>query len=260
MSTSLLLEGWNRGAGYQTQPNTHGVDFIIPVLLRSKKNLDLGPLFGPWTVAQEAAASSVLSYILIDSKNWLSMTDAELKYTVEKCRPSTRNFASHTPVNPYISIVQCVGCEPVGRTGVTIYPSLDTGTPNDGQIQLKIAAVGISPSTYTCLRQRPACVPLLQRLRRKTSSPISSYKPEGDSAISRIVEDALPCQLPPRRQFNMRNLDSTTPAASAAGSASDKPLPIVDPTAGAPQVAGKVDPPTGPAGGRKGRKGKGPQK
>ena len=204
ITPGLLVHGWNRGAAFMTKPRTHGIDLIIPIMLKPDTELkDRGPLFGPWTQAQHEAASSVLTYIVIDAKNWLSMTDTEIQQNLDKCRPLADNFASHIPVNPFISIVQSVGHEDFKRPGVKIHTTASLEEWKQGkQFQLQVSAVGLSSSTYKCLENRPGIVRILKRLKDMTLNPFSGLSNEKERLG--LVVDTMPGQIDPARQVNMR--------------------------------------------------------
>jgi len=206
INPGMLIHGWNRGAAFQTKKMTEGIDFIIPVMLKSDTKPVVGGLFGGWTVPEQNEGSRILTYVVIDAKNWKSMSDTKLKAMAAKCQPNKGNFSFHTPMNPFISLVQCIGHEAPERTGVKIFPSLFE-KPTDKHIQLKVGVVGLSPATYTCLQNRQSTVPLLpllKRLRHSVENPLESFIPEQKGPLRQVSQDSMIGQIDPARQINMR--------------------------------------------------------
>jgi len=204
ITTALLLHAWNRCAAFMTKPRTHGIDLIIPVLLADKELKERGPLFGPWTEAQYEAAGAVLAYIVIDAKNWLSMTQTEIQHNLDKCWPMDDNFTFHTPVNPFISIVQSVGDDDPKHQGVRIHmlpPILDEWKEGK-QFQLQVSAVGLTSATYTCLENRPDTIKVLKRLRNMTLNPFRGLSEEDERRG--LLIDTMSGQVDEARQTNMR--------------------------------------------------------
>jgi hypothetical protein len=172
--------------------------------LVGKELKERGPLYGPWTLAQYEAAGAVLTYIVIDAKNWLSMTQKEIQHNLDKCRPLGDNFAFHTPVNPFISIVQSVGDDDPKHQNVRIHmlPPILEEWKEGKQFQLQVSAVGLTSATYTCLENRPDTTKVLKRLRNMTLNPFRGLSEEEEKRG--LLVDTMPGQVDEARQTNMR--------------------------------------------------------
>src|SRR5262249_5089145 len=65
----MLIHAWNRGAAIMCKTGSKGIDFVIPVVLKGGPAV-FGPLHDGWTDQQCKTASTYISYILINSKNY----------------------------------------------------------------------------------------------------------------------------------------------------------------------------------------------
>ena len=117
-----------------TKTGTVGVDFVIPVVMRSGKASGFGPFLGPWTDEQEAMADLVVSYILIQTKHRVSAYRSDAEKALIKCipipmKPRPRdllpNFANHTPTNSYISVVMELGIEKQKEKRIQVMNTID---------------------------------------------------------------------------------------------------------------------------------------
>lgn len=66
--------------------NTELIDHLIPIMVPSESNnaVDVGPLYGEWADAQIETARQNVSYILINSKNFVHSESALKMMTDEK--------------------------------------------------------------------------------------------------------------------------------------------------------------------------------
>ena len=124
--------------------------------------------------------------------------DTEIQQNLDKCRPLNDNFASHTPVNPFISIVQSVGHEDSKHPGVKIHTTASLEEWKQAkQFQLQVSAVGLSLSTYKCLENRLETV---KHLRDVTLNPFSGLSKEKERLG--LIVDTMPGQIDPANQVN----------------------------------------------------------
>ena len=206
------MKAWNHGAAIMTKANTEGIDFVIPIVLPKGKNdpqtlLNLGPLYGLWSLEQEEAASKVIAYIVIDSKNIQSMSENDVDKAAKKCKPTKANFLFHQPINPYITLVPCLSSQ-AGRDHVKIFRSPAPELLDKRPLQLKIGAFGISHNTYKCLENRPNTERLLNQLLHMDRNPLRGLNGENNVEIKSGILDCLPLQCDPRREFNMSVLEN----------------------------------------------------
>jgi hypothetical protein len=113
----VLVKAWNRNAALMCKDGGIGVDFVIPVMRKwSQEIKDAETRLGKctqakWTDDQQAAASEVISYILIQTKNRTSSTTSDRLDEMVKAVPldnhlNTRpNFLQHEPQHPFVSIL-----------------------------------------------------------------------------------------------------------------------------------------------------------
>jgi hypothetical protein len=117
------------------------------------------------------------------------MTQTEIQHSLDKCQPMDDNFAFHTPVNPFISIVQSVGDDDPKHQGVKIHmlPPILEEWKEGKQFQLQVYAVGLTSATYTCLENRPDTVKVLKRLRNMTLNPFRQKRTKGAVSLSTLI-------------------------------------------------------------------------
>jgi hypothetical protein len=127
---STLIKAWTRCAALVCRPNTVGIDFVIPVMMKASNPNDenqFGPLFGDWTPEQEAVADKFVSYILIQTKNRSGNLRArDINSILEGCIPMTTDgttatvvsFELHTAQNPYVSILMNFGWPSESAVGI----------------------------------------------------------------------------------------------------------------------------------------------
>jgi hypothetical protein len=94
LSFPMLVHAWNRGAAIMCKTNTPDIDYVIPVMLRSASQANLGPLHGIWNEAQIKEARRHLSYILINSRNYSNAKQQVNAAWAAKLSP--RNITSGT--------------------------------------------------------------------------------------------------------------------------------------------------------------------
>jgi hypothetical protein len=113
---SVLVKAWNRCAALMCKEGATGIDFVIPVMMRSShlqpEATSLGKCTGPkWTTEQERASSRLISYILIQTKNRKSTSSPMRMSAMIDCVPLGKtlnakpNFLDHNPQNPFISVL-----------------------------------------------------------------------------------------------------------------------------------------------------------
>jgi hypothetical protein len=199
---SILLKAWNRGAAIMTKAQTHGIDFVIPILMKNPDGFEkkLGPLFGEWTAEQEEAARHIVSAIFIDSKNVVKMSATEICRAAEKCRPTIKNFLYHKQTNPFISLVPSFGSEPFPDSPLTLFKSPPSHLSGNQPLQLKLTARGVSAHTYKCLQNRPNTEGLLQQLLAMDRNPLRGLKGKDHEDIKGGIIDCLPLQCHPKRE------------------------------------------------------------
>lgn len=123
---SLLVKAWNRNAAIMCQTGATGIDFVIPIMMsRSNLTVDASNLgkctSSTWTEDQQAAASNVISYLLIRSKNRKASTNPERVDDMIDVVPIDRdlgkhpNFVDHEPKNFYLSVLLDFRVKPVRR-------------------------------------------------------------------------------------------------------------------------------------------------
>jgi hypothetical protein len=115
LSPSVLVKAWNRNAAIMCESGATGIDFVIPVMMEWSHNLpeasQLGRCTKPWDEDQQKAASKLVSYVLIQTKNRKSSTSgdrlAEMIDTVPLKRGLNKhpNFVDHDPRNIFLSIL-----------------------------------------------------------------------------------------------------------------------------------------------------------
>ena len=208
MRPSILLKAFNCGAAIMTKSNTHGVDFIIPVILPSadEKILSrLGNLFGEWTDEQERAAAEIVSFIMIDVKDKSSMTRNAAKTAVMKVIPKEENFMFYKPQNFYMSVIISCGApgdKMLDNTGVQIHRQFGRSAILEKQIP--ITALGIDPTTFQCLISRSHVTKSLRDLRVGARNPVRGlHKGAAQKARARLVREVYLFGLHPERQEQM---------------------------------------------------------
>jgi hypothetical protein len=73
LTIPMLVQAWNRGAAIMCKTGTKGIDYVIPIILSEGRDKhSFGPLHDEWTNEQCRAASHRVSYILINSKNYVA--------------------------------------------------------------------------------------------------------------------------------------------------------------------------------------------
>lgn len=114
---SVLVKAWNRNAALMCKDGATGIDFVIPVMRNWSQEIEaaetrLGKCTtGKWTDEQQAAASGVISYILIQTKNRTKSSSKERLADMVNIVPlgpnlSTHaNFVQHEPQGPFLSIL-----------------------------------------------------------------------------------------------------------------------------------------------------------
>jgi hypothetical protein len=115
---SVLVKAWNRNAALMCKELATGIDFVIPAMrsLSPSEIMDaesrLGKCtMGKWTDPQQAAASEVISYILIQTKNRITAKPGERLADMVNTVPLDRrlttrpNFVQHEPRHPFLSIL-----------------------------------------------------------------------------------------------------------------------------------------------------------
>jgi hypothetical protein len=122
---SVLVKAWNRNAALMCKELATGIDFVIPVMRKWRPEFEavqhrLGRCTqGKWDDDQQAAASEVISYILIQTKNRAeskpSMQLKDMMTAIPLCSKDFNthpNFADHEPRHPFLSILFDFGKPP----------------------------------------------------------------------------------------------------------------------------------------------------
>jgi hypothetical protein len=130
---SLLVKAWNRNGAIMCEVGASGVDFVIPVIMPGSEArveaTKLGKCTSEWTTEQEEAASKILSYILIQTKN-RKVSSAPLRteefadcFPLDESLSKRPNFVDHSPQNPFLSILLELGMNhiPRGEKSVQFY-------------------------------------------------------------------------------------------------------------------------------------------
>lgn len=112
---SVLIKAWNRNAAIMCENGATGIDFVIPVMMEWSHNTpeasQLGKCTKPWDEEQQRAASKVISYVLIQTKNRKSSCSGERLDDIIDAVPLKRglskhpNFVDHDPWQPFLSIL-----------------------------------------------------------------------------------------------------------------------------------------------------------
>jgi hypothetical protein len=171
LSPSLLVKCWNRNAAIMCKTNATGADFAIPVMMEGSETRaaasQLGKCTrGTWTKRQQDAASEVLSYILIQTKNRFESTDPQRVKEMSYCAPvgndlGTPNFVNHTPRNPYISLLLELHTKPARKRNVEmLWTRAAYADEVEGYKKKEIAAKatipGVTKTQYTADRAEKA--------------------------------------------------------------------------------------------------------
>jgi hypothetical protein len=122
---SVLVKAWNRNAAIICETGATGIDFVIPVMMERSHNLpqasQLGRCTKPWNEDQQKAASKLISYILIQTRDRESSGScdrlSEMIDTVPLKRGLNKhpNFVDHDPQNIFLSILLDFRLEQVKR-------------------------------------------------------------------------------------------------------------------------------------------------
>jgi hypothetical protein len=114
---SVLVKAWNRNAALMCKDGATGIDFVIPVMRNWSQEIQAAETrlgkstTGKWTDEQQAAASGVISYILIQTKNRTKSSSNERLAEMVNIVPLGRNlgthanFVQHEPQGPFLSIL-----------------------------------------------------------------------------------------------------------------------------------------------------------
>lgn len=114
---SVLVKAWNRNAALMCKDGATGIDFVIPVIRNWSQEIKVAETrlgkctTGKWTDEQQAAASGVISYILIQTKNRTKSSSKERLADMVNIVPLRRNlgthanFVQHEPQRPFLSIL-----------------------------------------------------------------------------------------------------------------------------------------------------------
>jgi hypothetical protein len=197
---SILVKAWNRGAGIMTKANTEGIDFVIPVML-DRECEGFGPLYGPWTVEQELAASRAVGYILIDAKNDASLSDNDITNQAMKCVPSGANIRFHEPMNPFITIIASYGSsDPKMPVKLVRDATIDTQPT-----QFAFNAQGLSGATFKCLEDRPNLTRILKTILEMDRNPLRGSGRDYEG-VRKTTREFHPLALHPGREDDLLGL------------------------------------------------------
>jgi len=205
---SILLKAWNRGAGIITKANTEGIDLVIPVMLKpDSDNNSFGPLFGPWTIEQEKAASRTVSYILLHAKNDALLSDNDIKIQARKCAPSASNFRSHAPMNPFVTIIARYATSNLDMPVKLVRDATLDTEPH----QLSLSAQGLSGATFKCLEGRPDLTRILKVILEMDHNPLRGSAWQDYEGFRNTTRDYYHVATHPGREFNLfGTIDSPT--------------------------------------------------
>ena len=197
---STLVKAWNRGVGIMTKANTEGIDFVIPVML-DRECKGFGPMYGPWTVEQELAASRAVGYILIDAKNDASLSDNDITNQAMKCVPSGANIRFHEPMNPFITIIASYGSsDPKMPVKLVRDATIDTQPT-----QFALNVQGLSGATFKCLEERPNLTRILKTILEMDRNPLRGSGRDYEG-VRKTTREFHPLALHPGREDDLFGL------------------------------------------------------
>ena len=127
---SVLVQAWNRNAAIMCESGATGIDFVIPVMMEWSHNdpqaSKLGGCTTPWDEDQQIAASQLISYVLIQTKNRKSSTSGDRLAEMIDAVPLKRglnkhpNFVDHEPQNPFLSVLFDFRVKPAERPSLEL--------------------------------------------------------------------------------------------------------------------------------------------
>jgi hypothetical protein len=154
LTMPLLVQAWNRGAALMCKSmTTKLIDHVIPVMLAPEPNKspEFGPLYGEWTDAQIEETRQNVSYILLNSKNFVKPTNHDETANEENIKFSLDNHSRKSVLE--LNILQEFGPKQPRREAHNVSLRVHPDIPIQGvpAQQLFFILKGLSATTYTCL-------------------------------------------------------------------------------------------------------------
>jgi hypothetical protein len=205
---SVLVKAWNRNVAIMCESGATGIDFVIPVMMEwshaEPEASKLGGCTKPWNEDQQKAASRLISYILIQTKNRKGSSSGDKVEEMIDAVPLKRglskppNFVDHEPQNPVKrpsleliwtrSTLEAKHKEAIGKLMAVQKTVKDKKSPAYTKAstdigvaktrvaiatqQIPIVAYGLDGLTFKCLETRPRLTTKLNELLTANVDPV----------------------------------------------------------------------------------------